>query len=103
MLSVVIASGFQRGEKFWEKLIEAFSKAWDTILNYEPGVGDLAGLAVRMGRRTMCLCDKMDGRYLRCMVGIVPCINNIKMFHISLPCMTYFPNLNLCKCFNSYH
>ena len=75
MLSVVIASGFQRGEKFWEKLIEAFSKAWDTILNYELGVGDLGGLAVQMGQRTMCLYNEMDGRYMRRMVGIVPCIN----------------------------
>ena len=96
MLSGVIVGGFQRGEKFWEKLIEAFSTVGDTILDCEPRVGDLAGLAVRMGWRTVCLFDKMDGRYLRRMVGIVPCINNIKMFDFSLPCMTYFLNINLC-------
>ena len=83
ILSGVIVGGFQRGEKFWEKLIEAFSKVGDTILDCEPRVGDLVGLAVRMGQKTVCLCDEMDGRYLRRMVGIVSCINNIKIFSFS--------------------
>ena len=96
MLSDVIVGGLQHGEKFWEKLIEAFSRVGDTILDYELGVGDLAGLVVWMGQRTVCLYEEMDGRYLRCMVGIIPCINKIKMFNFSLPCMMYFSNLNLC-------
>ena len=33
MLSGVIVGGFQCGEKFWEKLIEAFSTVGDTILD----------------------------------------------------------------------